>query len=169
MSRRPLIGVMGAGEGASSAAIQLAEELGAAMTERGWALLSGGRPEGVMAAVSRGACSVEGHLVVGVLPGGGQGQGRQHTAELDLALFTGMGQARNLINVLSADVVVVCGGGGAGTASEAAHAIKAKRPVILLAVPPLWREFFCSLSAEVQSANDVADCCALIVARLNKT
>ena len=77
MSRRPLIGVMGAGEGASSAAIQLAEELGAAMTERGWALLSGGRPEGVMAAVCRGACSVEGHLVVGVLPGGGpcdQGQ-----------------------------------------------------------------------------------------------
>jgi predicted Rossmann-fold nucleotide-binding protein len=80
-----------------------------------------------------------------------------------------MGQARNLINVLSTDVVVVCGGGGAGTASEAAHAIKAKRPVILLAVPPLWREFFCSLSAEVQSANDVADCCALIMARLNET
>jgi uncharacterized protein (TIGR00725 family) len=160
-----LIGVMGAGEGASSAAIQL----GAAITERCWALLSGGRPEGVMAAVSRGACSVEGHLVVGVLPGDGRDHDRQQTAELDLALFTGMGQARNLINVLSADVVVVCGGGGAGTASEAAHAIKAKRPVILLAVPPLWREFFCSLSAEVQSANDVADCCALIVARLNET
>ena len=32
--------------------------------------------------------------------------------ELDLALFTGMGKARNVINVLSADVVVVCGAVG---------------------------------------------------------
>jgi len=164
--RRPLIGVMGAGEGASAAAVEMAEALGAAIAERGWALLSGGRPEGVMAAACRGACSVEGHLVVGVLPGDGRGPGRQHTAELDLALFTGMGQARNLINVLSADVVVVCGAGGAGTASEAAHAIKAGRPLVLLALPPLWREFFCSLSAEVQSTDTVADCCSRIDALL---
>jgi uncharacterized protein (TIGR00725 family) len=166
--RRPLIGVMGAGEGASAAASQLAEELGAAIGARGWALLTGGRPEGVMAAACRGARMVEGHLVVGVLPGDGQGQDREHTAELDLALFTGMGQARNLINVLSADVVVVCGAGGAGTASEAAHAIKAGRPLVLLAVPPLWREFFCSLSAEVLSTETVADCCSHIDVLLNQ-
>jgi predicted Rossmann-fold nucleotide-binding protein len=43
--RRPLIGVMGGGEGASAAAIQIAEELGAAIAGRGWALLTGGRPE----------------------------------------------------------------------------------------------------------------------------
>ena len=77
-----------------------------------------------------------------------------------------MGQARNLINVLSADVVVVCGAGGAGTASEAAHAIKAERPLILLAAPPLWREFFCSLSAAVQCTDAVADCCSHIEALL---
>jgi len=139
--RRPLIGVMGAGADASAATIAMAEELGAA---------------------SRGAQTVEGHLVVGVLPGDGLGDGRQQTAELDLALFSGMGQARNLINVLSADVVVVCGAGGAGTASEAAHAIKAERPLILLAVSPLWREFFCSLSAAVQCTDAVADCCSRI-------
>jgi uncharacterized protein (TIGR00725 family) len=160
--RRPLIGVMGAGEGASAATIAMAEDLGAAIAVRGWALLTGGRPEGVMAAVSRGAQTVEGHLVVGVLPGDGRGHDRQQTAELDLALFSGLGQARNLINVLSADVVVVCGAGGAGTASEAAHAIKAERPLILLAVPPLWREFVCSLSATVQSTDAVADCCSRI-------
>ena len=51
-------------------------------------------------------------------------------------VFTGMGQARNVINVLSADVGVVCGGGGPGTASEAAHALNGGRPLILLAVPP---------------------------------
>lgn len=83
-------------------------------------------------------------------------------------LGSGMGQARNLINVLSADVVVVCGGVGAGTASEAAHAIKAERPLILLAAPPLWREFFCSLSAAVQCTDAVADCCSRIEVLLSQ-
>jgi hypothetical protein len=70
-----------------------------------------------------------------------------------------MGQAQNLINVLSADlVVVVCGYGGESTASGATHASKAERPLVLLAVPPLWREFFCSLSPDVQIKEAVADC-----------
>jgi uncharacterized protein (TIGR00725 family) len=81
-----------------------------------------------MAAASRGPARVEGHLVVGVLPDAGDGDDRQRTAELDLALFIGMGQARNVLNVLSADVVVVCGGGGPGTASATAHALSAGRP-----------------------------------------
>ncbi|SBO44236.1 Putative Rossmann fold nucleotide-binding protein (fragment) [Cyanobium sp. NIES-981] len=115
-----------------------------------------------MAAACRGASRVEGHLVIGVLPGAGLGSERQHTAELDVALFTGMGQARNLINVLSADVVVICGAGGAGTASEAAHAIKAGRLLVLLGVPPLWRDFFCSLSGKVQTAEDAEACCRYI-------
>ncbi len=106
--------------------------------------------------------------MVGVLPDEGKGDERQSTAEVDLALFTGMGKARNVINVLSADVVVICGGGGPGTASEAAHALNAGRPLILLAVPPLWREFFCSLAKGVESASDVQECCRLIEARLTK-
>lgn len=157
--RRPLVGVMGAGADAPDDCLQLAEALGAAITQRGWALLTGGRPVGVMAAASRGAREVDGHLVVGVLPGAGLEGERHDTADLDLALFTGIGQARNVINVLSADVVVVCGAGGAGTASEAAHAIKAERPLILLAVGPLWQQFFCSLTSEVVSVDSVADCC----------
>jgi uncharacterized protein (TIGR00725 family) len=164
--RRAVVGVMGAGEGASAEAVALAEELGERISNRGWVLLTGGRPAGVMAAASRGAARVEGHLVVGVLPDEGNGDDRQHTAALDLALFTGIGKARNVINVLSADVVVVCGGGGPGTASEAAHALNAGRPLILLAVPPLWREFFCSLGKEVEIASDGEECCRLIEARL---
>lgn len=167
-TRRPVVGVMGAGEGASDACIRMAEELGCAIATRGWVLLTGGRPEGVMAAASRGACRGASHLVVGMLPGDGRLSERQQTAELDLALFTGVGQARNVINVLSSDVVVVCGAGGAGTASEAAHAIKAGRPLILLAVPPLWQEFFCSLNPDVQCVDDVATCCALIAAQLQQ-
>mgnify|MGYP001806208831 CR=1 FL=1 len=166
--RRTVVGVMGAGEGATAEAVALAEELGECISNRGWVLLTGGRPTGVMAAASRGAARVEGHLVVGVLPDEGNGDDRNDTAELDLALFTGMGKARNVINVLSAEVVVVCGGGGPGTASEAAHALNAGRPLILLAVPPLWRDFFCSLSEAVESASDVEECCRLIEARLRK-
>jgi hypothetical protein len=63
-------------------------------------------------------------------------------------------------------LMVVCGAEGAGKASEAAHAIKAKRSLILLAVPPLWREFFCSLSAAVQCTDTVAGCCSRIEALL---
>lgn len=140
-SRRAVVGVMGAGEVASPEALALAEQLGQRISAKGWVLLTGGRPAGVMAAASRGAARVEGHLVVGVLTGEGNADDRHNTADLDLAVFTGMGKARKIINVLSADVVVICGGGGPGTASEAAHALNAGRPLVLLAVPALWRDF----------------------------
>jgi uncharacterized protein (TIGR00725 family) len=94
-------------------------------------------------------------------------QAGDETAEVDVALFTGMGQARNVINVLSADVVVVCGGGGAGTASEACHAVKAGRPLILLAVPQVWASFFLALSPQVLLAKGVQDCCGAIVSVLD--
>ena len=100
------------------------------------------------------------------MPDEGKGGERQTTTEQDLTVFTGMGIARNVINVLSADVVVVCGGGGPGTASEAAHALNGVRPLILLAVPALWRDFFCSLGEGVESASEVQECCRLIEARL---
>ncbi len=61
--------------------------------------------------------------------------------------------------------VVVCGGGGPGTASEAAHALNGGRPLILLAVPPLWRDIYCSLGKGVESARNVEECCRLIEAR----
>lgn len=150
MSRcRPVVGVMGAGEGASAETIRLAEELGAGIAGRGRGLLTGGRPAGVMAAASRGAARVEGHLVIEVLPDDGADHARAGAVSVDVALFTGMGQARNVINVLSADVVVICWGGGPSTASEAAHALKAGRPLILLVVPPMWQEFFSALDSAV--------------------
>ncbi|MCP9887238.1 hypothetical protein KBY96_04720 [Cyanobium sp. ATX 6A2] len=165
--RRPLIGVMGAGEGASPRDLSLAEELGRAIARQGWGLLSGGRPCGVMAAASRGAMAVDGHLVVGLLPDDGAGGRREETAaELDVALFTGMGQARNVINVLSSDVVVVCGAGGAGTASEAAHALKAGRPLLLLATAQPWIELFSYLDAGVLVCATVEEAIAAIANRL---
>ena len=40
------------------------------------------------------------------------------------------------------------------------------RPLILLAVPALWQDFFFSLGKGVESSNDVEACCRLIEDRL---
>jgi hypothetical protein len=53
--------------------------------------------------------AVENRCAVGVLPDEGNGDERQSAAELDLALFTGMGKARNLISVLRSRPCAQCG------------------------------------------------------------
>ncbi len=162
MTRKRIIGVMGAGEGAAPELMALAERLGQRISQEGWALLTGGRPVGVMAAASRGAMQVDGHLVIGVLPGDGGSTGSRATAAVDVALFTGMGMARNVINVLSADVVVICGAGGPGTASEAAHALNRGKPLVLLAAAEPWPAFYRSLSPQVREADTIEQCCRTI-------
>jgi uncharacterized protein (TIGR00725 family) len=128
--RKPVIGVMGGGR-VDDRIVALARELGACIAKRGWVLLNGGRNSGVMAASARGAKEAGG-TVVGVLP-----DHDTHAAspDLDVAIVTGMGDARNVINVLSSDVVVACSG-GAGTLSEVAIALKSGKPVILLGFAP---------------------------------
>jgi hypothetical protein len=64
------------------------------------------------------------------------------SGHVDVAVFTGVGDARNAINVLSSDVVVACGVEGPGTASEVALALKAGRPTVLLAPTPAASAFF---------------------------
>ena len=51
--------------------------------------------------------------------------------DIQIPICTGMGSARNCINVLSSDVVVACPG-GAGTLSEIALALKHGRTVITM-------------------------------------
>ncbi len=126
MTRRPVIGVMGGGE-VSDHHISAAYELGRLVAEQGWVLLNGGRGAGIMDSSARGAKEAGG-LTVGILPGSERGQA---SAYVDVQIVTGMGSARNNINVLSSDVVIACSG-GAGTLSEIALALKAKRPIIVL-------------------------------------
>src|SRR5262245_48134842 len=146
MSRRtPVIGIMGAGR-ASERSLALAHQLGRLVAERGWIVLTGGRPEGVMAAANAGAKTVEGSITLGILPSASEGVG----PDVDIAVFTGLGDARNAINVLSSDVVVACGVEGPGTASEVALALRAERPVILLAPSPEAAAFFRQVAAGVE-------------------
>jgi uncharacterized protein (TIGR00725 family) len=140
--RRPVIGVMGAAT-PSPRALAAAEELGKLIAERGWVLLTGGRSAGVMAAASAGAKQVPGSLTLGILPGSAGGEAR----DLDIAVFTGMGEARNVINVLTSDVVIACGAEGPGTVSEIALALKAEKPVILLNPSPAAWSLFAGLQA----------------------
>jgi uncharacterized protein (TIGR00725 family) len=128
---RPVIGVVGASR-ASPAHLADARDLGRRIAEAGWILLTGGRDAGVMAAATEGAKTVPGSLTVGILPE------RDSVAApgLDVVIVTGMGDARNVINVLSSRVVVACGVEGAGTASEIALALKSGVPVVLLRADP---------------------------------
>lgn len=106
--------------------------LGVLIAEHGWVLLNGGRNAGVMAASAAGAHS-RGGLVVGVLPDDHSERLAEH---VDIPILTGMGSARNNINVLSSHVVITCVG-GAGTISEVALALKIGKPVIALNFPAL--------------------------------
>lgn len=127
--RTLIVGVMGGGA-ASDAVCNLAFELGSHIAGNGWILLNGGRNAGVMAASAKGAYDAGG-ITIGVLPDETPNRVSPH---IRIPILTGMGNARNVVNVLSSQVVVACPG-GAGTLSEIALAIKCARPVILLAFP----------------------------------
>lgn len=139
---KTIVGVMGVGEQATPIEIQTAYELGAEIARSGWVVLSGGRNVGVMDAVSRGAKSCGG-LTIGVLPHVDSSM----SDAIDIPIITDMGNARNNINVLSSQAIVACGM-GAGTASEIALAIKAKKIVILLTADPIAQRFWRSLDPE---------------------
>ncbi|MEM1311684.1 MAG: hypothetical protein AAGF98_19650, partial [Cyanobacteria bacterium P01_H01_bin.153] len=57
------------------------------------------------------------------------------SSAVDIPILTGLGQGRNVINVLSSRVVIACGY-GPGTLAEMALAIKLGRPLILLNPTP---------------------------------
>ncbi len=151
--RRPIVGVVGAGE-ASERSLVDARGLGRAVAQRGWVLLTGGRAAGVMAAACAGAKEVPGSLTLGILPSDRDDVG----PDVDVAVFTGMGEARNVVNVLTSDAVVACGVEGAGTASEVALALKAGKPAILLGADEPARTFFRRLhGGRILEAESVAD------------
>lgn len=139
--KKIIVGVMGPGTGASEIDRKHAYTLGKLIAQEGWVLLTGGRNVGVMDAASRGAKAANG-LIVGILP---DESDRGLSDAVDIAIITGMGSARNNINVLSSDVVIACGM-GVGTASEVALALKANKPVILLTDHQESQRFFKSLS-----------------------
>ena len=114
------IAVIGAGA-CSEEEREAAYTVGKILAENEAVLVCGGLG-GVMEAACHGARE-SGGTTVGILPDTGNGN-----AFLDLVIRTGMGHARNVIVVQSADAVIAIGG-KEGTLSEIAHALKTGRPV----------------------------------------
>lgn len=110
--------------GASAAELAVAEEVGAQVAAAGWTVVTGGLG-GVMEAASRGARSRLG-ATIGILPGSDPDDAN---GWVELVIPTGLGQARNALVVATARGVVAVGG-GYGTLSEIAFALRAGKPVV---------------------------------------
>jgi uncharacterized protein (TIGR00725 family) len=101
-----------------------AEAVGAELARRGAVVVCGGLG-GVMEAACRGAKGAGG-TTLGILPGSDRSAANEW---VDVAVATGLGEARNVLLVRASDALVAVGG-GYGTLSEVALALKTQRPVI---------------------------------------
>ena len=105
---------------------ELAEAVGRGIAEAGAVLVCGGRG-GVMESAARGAAGAGGD-VIGILPGTSP---EEANPDVTHVVATGIGHARNLAVVASADAVIAIGGEW-GTLSEIAFARRLERAVIVL-------------------------------------
>jgi hypothetical protein len=120
---RPIVAVVG-GSDCTSAEAALAEELGRRLAQRGAVVVCGGLT-GVMEAVAKGVRATGG-LTIGILPGNDR---QDANAYIDVPLATGMGEMRNALIVRVAGAIVAIGG-GTGTLSEIALALRIGTPVV---------------------------------------
>lgn len=121
--KSPTIAVCG-GQFCDEPFLRFAEEAGRALGEAGATLICGGLT-GVMEAACRGAAEAGG-TSIGVLPGNDPEAANPWVTH---AIATGIGHARNLIIVNSADAVIAIDG-EYGTLSEIAFAVKLARPIV---------------------------------------
>src|SRR5262245_26603315 len=117
------VAVVGGGE-ADDGDREAATKVGRLLAEAGAVLVTGGR-FGIGAAASRGAVEAAG-TTVGILPGRDRSEANPF---VQIAIPTGLGETRNALVVMGADVVIAFPG-AYGTLSEIAHALLAGIPVI---------------------------------------
>lgn len=122
-SLKPVIAIIGSGL-EDDTLNSLAEQTGSLIADAGCVLVNGGLG-GVMAASAKGAKS-KGGLTIGLLPGLDPAAANHY---IDIPVPTGLGEMRNLLIVRSAAAVIAIGG-GYGTLSEIALALKASKPVV---------------------------------------
>jgi len=118
-----LVSVIGGSECTAAEAV-VAEEIGRRLAQAGVGLVCGGRG-GVMEAACRGAARAGG-LTIGLLPGSSS---EEANAYVRAALPTGLGEARNALVVRAGEAVIAIGG-GLGTLSEIALALRLEKRVV---------------------------------------
>ena len=133
MASGPYIAVVGPGRATETDTAQ-AEAVGAGLAGAGAVVVCGGLG-GVMEAACRGAARAGG-TTVGLLPGSDRGAANEW---VEIAVPTGLGEARNALVVRAADAVVAIAG-EYGTLSEIALALKAGKPVVGLGTWELGRD-----------------------------
>lgn len=121
---RRAIAVIGQGAPDEGAAADAARAVGRLLAQAGATVVTGGLG-GVMAAA--GGPGAAGGSVTAILPGTDRAAAR----EADAVVCSGVGEARDLAVVASADAVIAVGGGW-GTLAEIGLARKLGRPVVLL-------------------------------------
>jgi len=105
---------------------KIAYEVGSEVAKSGSVLITGGLG-GVMRAASHGAHDIGG-ITVGIIP---QDDPSLANEFCDIVIPSGMGLTRDFLNALSADGVIVVGG-GSGTLSEICAAYMHKKPIVTL-------------------------------------
>lgn len=118
-----VIGVVGSGD-SEKRHDPLANEVGSLIARHGAVVVCGGL-SGIMEAASRGAVQ-EGGTTIGILPGSDKGEANPF---ITFPIPTGLGIARNVLIVKTADALVALPG-GPGTLSEIAMALNIGKPVV---------------------------------------
>ena len=149
-----LISVVGAAE-CSAEEAHAAEEVGRLLAKRGFGVVSGGLG-GVMQAACKG-CKEAGGTTVGVLPSDDPNDANPW---VEIPIPTGMGEARNVL-VAKAGEAMVAVGGGYGTLSEIAFALKLGKTVVGIGK---WSEI-----EDVMPASSVTDAADLVIKALGAT
>jgi len=132
-SRRPQATVIGDSD-ASPELCAVAEQVGDMLARLGITVVTGGRG-GVMEAACRGA-SRAGGTTVGILPSPEMNDANPWCG---VVIPTGLGAARNVVNVLAGDFVIALGR-SAGTLSEVCFAWMHGKPILTLKGFDGWLE-----------------------------
>ena len=105
---------------------KLAYDIGTEIAKSDSVLITGGLG-GVMTAASRGSHDANG-FSIGIIP---QDDASMANEFCDVVIPTGMGFTRDFLNALSADGVIIVGG-GSGTLSEVCAAYMSKKPMVAI-------------------------------------
>ncbi len=142
-----IVSVIGGSE-IDKATEQKAFEIGKLLAQNHYAIVCGGL-EGVMTAVCKGA-KAEGGFTIGIIPH------KEKTAAnkfIDIAIPVPFSQARNVVVVLSGDIVVAIGG-KAGTLNELSLAWIYGKKIIALSSVEGWSSMLAGKSVD-DRRNDV--------------
>ena len=122
-NKQKFIAVIG-GSQCSPQEAEVAEAVGREIARQGAILVCGGLG-GVMEAACKGA-RAEGGITIGILPGDSRQLANSY---VQIPIVTGIGYARNVAVVKTAQAVIAIGG-NYGTLSETSHALQGGIPVI---------------------------------------